>query len=171
MIELRINLIVYNNFNFMNKKTTRKIKDALWWVIPLLILIVIVLWIMSLPKKPNTNVISNRGVHWHSNLSIKIKGKDIEVPAGIGIGAVHNPMHTHKNNGAIHMEYGSTVRGRDVMLSNFFDVWGKDFSSTEIMGNKVGTDGNMRMYVNGEENSEFNKYQMKDGDEIEIIFE
>jgi hypothetical protein len=149
----------------------KKIKNALWWVIPLVVLVSLVIWISTLPKKSTGDIISSSGIHWHPELSIKIKGKDIEIPSNIGIGAVHNPMHTHDDSGEVHMEYGRTVRKDDTMLGRFFDVWGKDFSSAGIMGHRNGVDGTLKMFVNGEENFEFDKYKMKDGDKIDIVFE
>ncbi len=149
----------------------KKIKNALWWAIPLILFIVIVGWVLTLPKKSNVDIISNNGIHWHANVSIKIKGENIEIPDRIGIGAVHNPMHTHDSDGEIHMEYNRAVRESDTTLSRFFDVWGKDFSSSGIMGRQSGVDGTLKMFVNGKENIEFDKYKMKDGDKIDIIFE
>jgi len=95
----------------------------------------------------------------------------VDIPTNIGIGAVHNPMHTHESDGTIHMEYGGLVHEKDVLLGNFFKTWGKDFSSEGIMGSINGEDGVLKMTVNGIENSEFENYSIKDGDRIEIVFE
>jgi len=47
-------------------------------------------------------------------------------------------------------------------LSDFFAVWGKDMRS---FGK------NMKMTVNGQENTEYENYLMNDHDQIELIFE
>jgi len=153
------------------KESNKKVKEVLIWVISLGLVGYAIFWVMTLPKLPQTAVISQSGIHWHPNISITIKGEKIEIPAGIGIGAVHNPMHTHEADGTVHMEYGGIVREKDTRVGNFFKVWGKDFDATGIMGNKVGVGGGMIMMVNGVENTEFDNYLMKDGDKIEIIFE
>jgi len=48
------------------------------------------------------------------------------------------------------------------MLENFFRNWGKDMRSFGA---------NMRMTVNGVENTEFENYMMRDGDKIELRYD
>lgn len=153
------------------KKSLKKIKQAILWVVILSIVGYGIFWIVTLPKIPQSELISSTGIHWHSNISIIIKGEKVDIPTNIGIGAVHSPMHTHESDGTVHMEYSGLVRAKDVLLDNFFKTWGKDFNSKGIMGNINGKDGVLRMTVNGVENSEFENYSIKDGDTIEIIFE
>ena len=153
------------------KETTQKIVEIALWIIAISIVAGVIFWVVTLPKLPQTEVISNTGIHWHSNLSIKINGENINIPAGVGIGAVHSPMHTHESDGTIHAEYSGVVREKDLTLGNFFKIWGKTFNSNEIMGNINGEGGTLKMLVNGVENTEFGEYVMKDGDNIEIIFE
>jgi len=149
----------------------KKTKDILIWVVALGVIGYGVFWAMTLPKVPQSEILARSGLHWHPTLSISINGESVKIPAGIGLGAVHNPTHTHEADGTIHMEYGGIVREDDTRLGRFFDVWGEDFSENSIMGNVSGDGGTMRMIVNGEENFEFENYMMKDGDIIEIIFE
>lgn len=153
------------------KKSFKKIKQTILWAVILSIIGYGIFWIITLPKIPQSELISNTGIHWHSNISITIKGEKVDIPTNIGIGAVHNPMHTHESDGTIHMEYGGLVHEKDVLLGNFFKTWGKDFSSEGIMGSINGEDGVLRMTVNSIENSEFENYSIKDGDRIEIVFE
>ena len=104
-------------------------------------------------------VLSQNGLHWHARLTVRVAGETVEIPANIGLGAVHNPMHTHDDEpGLIHMEFGGRVTKSDLTLQKFFDVWGKNF----------GTATSMR--VNGVENSEFERYRMQDSDVIEISY-
>ncbi len=153
------------------KELIKKIRSIIVWAFIVGVVGYGVFWVVTLPKLPDSEIISENGIHSHANISIKIKGKEIEVPANIGIGAVHNPMHTHDPDGTVHMEYGGVVRGSDTLVGRFFDAWGKDFSSEGVMGNINGKDGVLKMTVNGVENSDFEKYSMKDGDAIEITFE
>ncbi len=154
-----------------NKKTFKEIKQVVFGVIILSMVGYGLFWIITLPKIPQSELISSTGIHWHSSISIIIKGEKVNIPTNIGIGAVHSPMHTHESDGTIHMEYNGVVYEKDTHLRRFFEIWGKNFNSKGIMGNINGKDGVLRMTVNGVENSEFENYSIKDGDTIEIIFE
>ena len=155
-------------------KSTKKIIEIVLWVGVVSVIGYGIFWVVTLPKLPQSEVITRSGLHWHPNISITIKGKKVKIPANIGIGAVHSPMHTHESDGTIHSEFSGVVRENDMRVGSFFDGWGKDFSADSIMGNMVegdGGTGTIRMMVNGEENTEFENYMMKDGDKIEIIYE
>jgi len=109
------------------------------------------------------NLVSKSGLHWHADIAIVVKGKNIEVPPNIGLEAGHNPVHTHDNEpNIIHMEFPGIVRQDDLVLGEFFRVWKKDIRS-------FGT--NIKMTVNGVENTEFEKYHMKDKDKIVLSYE
>jgi len=95
-------------------------------------------------------------------LEIYVNGDKIEIPQNVGLGGIHNPVHTHDDLPLIHLEFDGLVREDNVKLGNFFRVWGKDFME---FGSKV------IMTVNGEENFEFENYQMRDGDKIELRYE
>jgi hypothetical protein len=43
------------------------------------------------------------------------------VPAGIGLGTVASPLHTHDDSGIVHVEASTTG---PFTLGQFFDVWG-----------------------------------------------
>ena len=119
-------------------------------------------YITSRPSIPEGEIISRRGLHWHPELTIFVKDEEQKIPANIGIGAVHNPIHTHDASGVIHLEFSGLVRKDDIKLGRFFEVWGKDFME---FGSGV------IMMVNGEENKEPGDYQMKDGDKIELRYQ
>jgi len=98
--------------------------------------------------------------HIHPVLKIVINGQNQEIPKDIGITpSCMNSLHTHDNTGEIHVE---APEKRDFNLSDFFAVWGKDMRS---FGK------NMKMTVNGQENTEYENYLMNDHDQIELIFE
>lgn len=118
-------------------------------------------WSKSLQKN-DPSIVSRNGLHWHPELTIFVKGEKIEIQKNIGLGAVHQPIHTHEDLPIIHMEFSTIVRKDDLQLRKFFDVWGKDINS-------FGT--NMKMTVNGQENAELGNYQMNDGDKIELRYE
>lgn len=123
---------------------------------------------------PESEIVARNGMHWHPKLSIYIKGKKQPFTNGIGLnGGVHNPIHTHDDadKDIVHMEFQGLVTKNDTKLANFFKIWGKDFSSTQIFDKKNGEEGSVKMTVNGKENTEFENYMMKDGDNIEIRYE
>lgn len=117
-------------------------------------------------------IISRTGLHWHPRLDIYIKDEKQEIPANIGIaGPIHKELHTHEKDGVIHMEMEGLVTKDETRLGDFFKIWGKDFSKAQIFDKKNGEEGKVKMFVNGNENQNFEKYQMKDGDKIEIRYE
>lgn len=129
-------------------------------------------YVATLPETPDSEVLSRDGLHWHSQLLISIKGEQQTIPTDIGLGgAVHNPIHTHDTNGEIHLEMSGLVKKSDTTLGNFFRIWKKQFNNACIFDSCNGSQGTVKMYVNGNENTEFEKYQMKDKDKIEIKFE
>ncbi|TSC71132.1 MAG: hypothetical protein G01um101449_117 [Parcubacteria group bacterium Gr01-1014_49] len=140
----------------------------------MLLLIGGVWWSQSL-QTSDPDSISRSGVHWHPTLAIYVKGVPQEIPANIGVGPQYagapgyDPqmqmmaVHTHDDMPAIHLEFaGGPVRKEDVTLGQFFKIWGKDmrsFGST------------MYMTVNGEENTDYENYVMRDKDKIELRYE
>lgn len=118
-------------------------------------------YIISRPPIPEGEIVSRRGLHFHPELTVFVGGEKVEVPANLGIGAVHNPMHTHDTSGIIHLEFQGVVRRADLKLGKFFEVWGKDFTE---FGSSVA------MTVNDEENAEIQNYVMGDGDKIELHY-
>jgi len=133
-----------------------------------------------LPKQNNPiagdpNIVSMAGLHWHPQLEIYVKGETIDIPQNIGIGAEYHgkpgygagnmamtPIHTHEDLPIIHLEFQGVVRKDDITLGKFFDVWSKDMRSFGA---------NMRMTVNGVENTEYADYIMRDGDQIELRYD
>ncbi|MBI2049447.1 hypothetical protein HYT32_00830 [Candidatus Roizmanbacteria bacterium] len=126
------------------------------------------------PSVPESEIVERNGLHWHPKLTITIDGKKQEIPANIGIGAVHQKIHTHDQDakdGVIHMEIQGVVAKEDTKLSNFFRIWGKEFNSTQIFDKINGADGKVKMTVNSKENTDFENYLMKDNDRIEVRYE
>ena len=139
-----------------------KKNPTLWWIIGLTVLIIGLFGWSQRAQNYDPNVIARNGLHWHSEIALYVKGEKIEIPKNIGIGAVHQPMHTHDDLPVLHLEFQGMVRKQDLMLGQFFKNWGKDFNS---FGSHV------TMTVNGKENTEFENYQMKNGDKIELRYE
>ena len=163
------------------------------WAIFIVILALIIWGIMALNPKSNIgelnvnlsgkNVsIPLEPVHWHPHLPIKINGERIDIPKNIGISIGNTvdtdmgmdmgmaPAHTHTADGIIHLENNNPSKKPETLaLGYFFYVWDKQFSSSCIFD--YCTDkGELKMYVNGEENTEFENYIMGDLDEIIIEY-
>lgn len=155
----------------------KKLKKILWTVAVVLIVAVIgfglVLLVLSSPSVPESEIISKQGIHRHVNLNIKILGEYQSIPDNIGRapGGGHRSIHTHQEDGVLHLEFSGFVKKDNIRLSEFFRTWGKKFTKECILDKCNGVDGSLTMLVNGELNLEFESYVMEDNDKIEIIFE
>jgi hypothetical protein len=137
-----------------------------WWVVGIVIIIAGLFSWSRFLQVSDPNVIAANGMHWHPRLAIYVGEELQSIPANLGLGpSVHQPMHTHAEDakdGVLHLEFGGTVHTDDVRLGKFFQMWGKNMSD---FGE------NMRMTVNGDENTEYENYIMQDGDIIELHFD
>jgi len=129
----------------------------------------------------SNDIVSKTGIHWHPELAIYIKGQKQEIPANIGIGKQYanskwyDPMmdmtdfHTHDNSGTLHWEVMEGPVTKDhVQLKAFFDVWGKTFNADQIFNSQNGANGKVSMTVNGQPNSDYQNYVVKDGDLVAV---
>ncbi len=147
--------------------------------IALFTIVILIGGIFLISKSDNINVpedqiVAKQGLHWHPKVTVSIKGEKQEIPANLGLGAVHGKIHTHKQDnkeGVVHMEMQGVVTKEDTKLAHLFQVWGKDFSSTKLFDKTTGSEASVKMTVNSQENQEFENYLMKDGDNIEIKYE
>lgn len=155
------------------RERTRAIKKFAKIALPAIVLVGGGIWLsQQIPANTlQANMIAEDGIHWHANLSIMIKGEKQEIPANIGLGAVHNPIHTHETDGVIHLEFNGKVREQDTKLGVLFRNWNKQFSGECIFNSCNGAEGTVSMTVNGNKNTDFENYLMRDGDNIEIRFE
>jgi len=119
-------------------------------------------------------IVSRNGLHWHPRLEILIRGERYEIPAGIGIGPHYagmptydssmrmTAMHTHEQDGIIHLEFPGSVTEESLRLGTFFRIWGK---SPNEFGSLA------RVAINGVETNTFLEYQLRDGDIIVMNYE
>ncbi len=136
-----------------------------WGTFGALIVGGLIWFVASQPETLESEIVSRSGFHWHPELTIYVKGEKQEIPANIGIGAIHQPIHTHDDDssqGIIHMEFQGLVRREDTTLGRFFKNWGKDMRSFGP---------NMKMTVNGVESTEYENYVMHDKNTIELRFD
>ena len=144
----------------------RRLKRIVNWTISIALVALpiggLIWYSATRPPIPESEIVSRNGLHWHPELSILVKNVKQEIPAGLGLGGVEMPIHTHDSTGVIHLEIGGLVRKSDITLGRFFKVWGKDIRSF---------DTNIKMTVNGKENTEYENYVMQDKDKIELQYE
>ncbi len=121
------------------------------------------------PKRVCINERIPLAMHIHPKLRIFIDGQEQRIPGNIGvIGSCVRPLHTHDGSGEIHVE--SNV-SRDFTVSEFFAVWGKTFSGTQILDSKADDTHRIVMTAGGKESSEFEKLVLRDKEEVEIRYE
>lgn len=153
----------------------KKLKKLLRTIVVILIIgggvSALVWFLITRPPIPESEIISKQGIHWHANLRIKILGQDQSISTNIGIGIAHQPIHTHESDGVIHMEFSGLVKKDNIKLSRFFKIWGKTFNENCIFDKCNGAEGQIKMFVNGEQNYEFENYIMQNEDKIEIVFD
>lgn len=150
---------------FAQKRGMGKLAKVIGWSALGVVVVGGLVWfVASRPTTPESEIVSRSGMHWHPELTIYVKGVKQEIPANIGIGAVHQPIHTHDDSdqGVVHMEFSGLARKQDTTLGQFFKNWDKDFYS---FGATV------KMTVNGKENTEYENYLMGDKDKIELWYE
>lgn len=141
-------------------------KITLWSFGGILVVVVIggLIWyVATRPPTLESDIISRSGIHWHPELTIYIKGEQQNIPKDIGLaGTIHKPVHTHDEDGVIHLEFQGLVLKSDITLGQFFNNWNKNIRSLGV---------NMKMTVNGKENTEYENYIMQDKDKIELSYE
>ena len=122
--------------------------------------------IATAPKIPESEIVSKNGLHRHAHVTIKVNGKDVEIPTNIGVtgtmGANGEPMelHTHDTSGVVHAEFAGIVSKDQLHIGNFFKIWGQDFSKNSILGNKVDATHHITMTVDGVPNTDFENYSI-----------
>lgn len=142
-------------------------------VIGIIVLLVGGSLLSSTLQKTDPDIISQRGIHWHPQLQIIVKGEKVAIPQNVGIGPQYSgmptfdagmrmtAMHTHEDLPLIHLEFPGMVRKEDIMLGRFFEIWHKDMRSFG---------SNMTMSVNGLPSTEYENFVMHDGDKIELFY-
>ena len=117
---------------------------------------------MSLPTE------SDAAYHIHAHLSVYVDGKNVPVPAQVGIdpqGQFLAPLHTHDTSGVVHMESSQTY---PFTLGQFFNVWGVKFTNTQLGGYQAGNGQVLSTYVNGKPVTNAPSYVMKPHDVIVV---
>ena len=109
--------------------------------------------------------------HNHAHLDIFINSQPYTIPSQIGItDKCFYWLHTHDESGVIHIE--SPV-AKDYTLGQFFDIWNKKFSNTQIFDNIVNGKSTLNVYVNGNKVNpavNYKEIKLNEHDEIAIVY-
>ncbi len=109
-------------------------------------------------------------IHWHPELTIRLNGQVQTIPANVGLSpSFHQPVHTHEADGVIHLENNNPTE-RNMKLGFFFQIWNKKFNSQCIFDKCNDETKSVKFTVNGQPNTDFDNYFMKDKDKIEIEY-
>lgn len=90
-------------------------------------------------------------MHIHEHLDIFVHGKQVPVPADIGVSERErfiSPIHTHDEKAIIHVE---SPTKETFTLGQFFDIWGVQFKENCIADSCADATSTLRVYSNGKE--------------------
>ena len=156
----------------MSKKEKTNYAGTIGWVVFAGVILGLGYFAVTAPRVASGDLISATGIHYHPKLSITIDGKPITIENGIGLGAVHKPIHTHDEaDGTLHLEFEGAVKKVDTRLGIFFTTWGKEWTDTNFMGNPIDATHTLTMKVDGEVVPINRDLLMKDKQKIELIYQ
>ncbi len=116
---------------------------------------------------PLTTCITAETYHVHAQLTVKINGETLPIPANIGSAPCVLPIHTHDGTGKIHVENAFQF---DAKLGEFFQLWGKTFTPTQILDSVVDDTHELVMTVNGEQSTAWGDLILEDAQDIVIEY-
>lgn len=106
--------------------------------------------------------------HIHPQLAISIDSQAVTIPANVGISATcMMALHTHDDSGTIHIE---SPEAYTFTLGDFFANWGQTFSKDQILDKKVDATHEIKMTVDGQPSTEYEKLNLKDLQKIQIDY-
>lgn len=88
---------------------------------------------LTLAGLPRVSDAHRGGFHLHAGLRVYYQGSAVRVPAGIGLdkyGDPVSPVHTHRDKGVIHIEYGEP---REFTLGQLFVMWGVPLGKATVL--------------------------------------
>ncbi|MFC5908923.1 hypothetical protein [Streptacidiphilus monticola] len=88
-------------------------------------------------------------LHLHTHLDVYVDGKQVQVPAEIGIDQATqqiSPLHSHDTSGVIHIE---SPEKKDFTLGQFLKEWQVPLSTSQLGDLKTDATHTLIAYVNG----------------------
>jgi len=156
----------------IGKGQKKKIRNL---VILILVLVGIGYFIFFLFTTEKVESYSGGQVHWHSRINVFICGNKFAMPNPFGNQHLGSPLlHTHDDQ-LIHIE-GTVWNPEDITVGKYMEVIGLNFKDGELIDKENGDlcgdeSGNVKLVVEGVENSELTNYVIKDDEDYELRFE
>jgi hypothetical protein len=110
----------------------------------------------------------NLAVHDHVMLMIYVNGQQVNVPVNVGegdSGPCTQPLHVHSSDPGADVIHIESPQARSYTLRDFFKVWAATpgiggpkpvvFDQNQIFNYTVGSGYELRMYVNGQQSTDF----------------
>ncbi len=87
--------------------------------------------------------------HYHAHLQVYVNGDPVQIPTDVGrqTPGCFYWLHTHDiqgDQGDIHIE---APAGKTFQLSQFFDIWGQQWTASSFMGHKIDATHTLTAYV------------------------
>ena len=122
--------------------------------------------------------------HIHAQLNLFANGERIEIPDELGVEAtgIISPIHTHDPDNRLHLHNVNGEALDDFLtLGDFFDTWRTNaglagnnpdaiFSANQLMTHEVDDEHALKMFVNGQEVTDFQEYKIHEGDHITVVY-
>lgn len=112
----------------------------------------------------------SRSLHYHPTLALFVDGRQIAIPANVGIDPTKDPMdmaglHTHDTTGTIHVEGAPHAT-----LGKFFAIWEVPLSANQVGPYRAKGNQTVRMWVNGKPSRAFGALKLANGQKIVISY-
>ena len=113
------------------------------------------------------------GPHIHSKLKVVVRDEVIAVPSDMGLGAAHQPMHTHEADGTIHLE---GIEEGTATIGQFMALWGVEFGPDRLGPYRSNGSERVRMWVKPSKGRTFKEvppeptFKLADGQELYLFF-
>lgn len=138
-----------------------------WIALIIAILVISAAYFVLKPKNGGVKMDDNAEIHIHPLVNIKVCGKTVMLPKNTGIAT----LHTHDDVPRLHVE------APNIKLGDFFRIIKTRFNAT-CFGDYCNGDscplsstpGELKVYLNGTQNYEYNNYIPRDWDDILIEF-
>lgn len=123
-------------------------------------------------------------IHMHPYLTIQIGGKNVTIPADVGVvegGTCNQPVHTHDASGLLHIELSQTdAKSHNYTLGDFFTIWSYtarstsgtgptlngaslpvEFSSTDVLGFRANSTYQVVLLVDGKPSTQWGSLNLE----------
>jgi hypothetical protein len=148
-------------------------RSLLWLAVGILTLAGLVVFFIKAGQPAPFDVtkvcLTAEAYHIHPHLSILVNGQNQTIPQGIGIVSPTciRPLHTHSDDGIIHVEF---EHQRDFTLAEFFRVWGQPYGADQVLGFKKDEKHDLTLTVDGLPTTNWDNVILKDQEKIVINY-